>query len=158
MSKEPAICPEARLAKPNLRADDGPNGGLHGGDELGSGDHAVDAEHVLREQVERRADLPEGRDVLRLQHALGVSAPRRSHLVGPVLQHARLHRRQIALHQALREHQQRRLQRLSLSPAARCHLLPAEDVVVCHGHVQQQLDELLRLTRSAKRPPSPACP
>ena len=86
--------------------------GLHRGGEIGAFDHAIHAEHVLRQQVQRGPNLSEGRDVLGLQDALWLIEFPRFHLVGDVLHDAIVHSLQIAIHQSLREDQQRCLQRL----------------------------------------------
>ena len=103
---------------------------------------------MLRQQVQRGADLAERRDVLRLQYALEMSGVLRFHLVGEILHDAIVDGLEVAIHEPLREDQQRCLQRLSLIPSLHSHFIALENIVVRHRHVDQQLHELLSLTVS----------
>ena len=103
---------------------------------------------MLRQQVQRGTNLPERRDVLRLQHALRLRRVLRFHLVGEILHDAIVDGLEIAIHESLREDKQRGLQLLWLILPLHAHFIALENIVVRHGHVDQQLHELLPLTVS----------
>lgn len=103
---------------------------------------------MLRQQVQRGTNLPERRDVLRLQHALRLRRVLRFHLVGEILHDAIVDGLEIAIHEPLREDKQRGLQLLWLILPLHAHFIALENIVVRHGHVDQQLHKLLPLTVS----------